>query len=287
MEESRSTKKFKENLIRELPFYPNNKETMDELKSQRLSEVLIHYLHWKSRIVPPRPRQVYVAQEAKTDKKWKSNEVGLSKLLKMVSLGQDIYPYHSRRAHKKGYTPISRIRCGEVDSWDDKDQLLNTRGFHHFHLNMKIQCSGLSERTDEVLFAFVTRDKFHAVGIFDHRVFEPPDSSGNGNKERERMWHLHERYTTEGMEPGTLFVSNPIMSSGHPMHLRLQADRYVEIVEHNDPHLDNRKFVNEIYKQVEIPCPAKYNLEWYMDSLDLCIYDKRNDIGFVIYPGPI
>jgi hypothetical protein len=57
MEESKRIKKLKASLIKELPFFPNDKKTLDELGGQDLNAVLIHYLNWKTRIVPPRPRK--------------------------------------------------------------------------------------------------------------------------------------------------------------------------------------------------------------------------------------
>jgi hypothetical protein len=197
--ESKRVIRLKVNLIKELPFFPNDKATLNEMESQGLNGVLIHYLHWKTRIVPPRPRKIQIAPEVTSDKRWAQLKAGINGLLEKVRNGEDIYPYHSQRAHKNGYTPVQRVRDGEVDSWEDKDQLLNTKGFYHFHLNMNVQSSGLSERTDDVLLAFISRDSFHAIGIFDHSVFESTDSGGRMTAERERMWKLHEKHTTLGM----------------------------------------------------------------------------------------
>ncbi len=287
MEESKRIKKLKYRLIKELPFFPNDKDTLSELEGQDLNGVLIHYLHWKTRIVPPRMRKVKISPEVTSDKRWKSLKQGINGLLDKVRNGEDIYPYHSKRAHKNGYTPSQRVRDGEVDSWEDKDQILNTKGFYHFHLNMNVQQSGLSERTDDVLFAFVSRDDFEAIGIFDHSVFESTDSNGVMTPERERMWKLHERHITQGMEPGTTYISNPIMSSGHPMYLIMMCDFYAQIIRDNDAKLDDRLFVNDLYDQGGLPHPSKYSFEWHMDSLDLGIYDKKSKVFFSIHKGPI
>lgn len=285
MEETKRIKKLKAELIKELPFFPNDKATLSELETQSLNGVLIHYLHWKTRIIPPRKRKVQIAPEVTSDKRWKSLKTGINGLLDKVRNGEDIYPYHSQKAHKNGYTPAQRVSNGEVDSWEDKDQLLNTKGFHHFHLNMNIQSTGLSERTDDVLFAFVSRDNFHAIGIFDHDVFEPVEKSGNMTPERERMWSLHEKYTTYGMEPGTVYVSNSISTSGHPLYLIRMADYYAKIIRENDPKLDDRLFVNSLYDQGKLSHPNKYNFEWRMDALDLGVFDRKTNVLFNIHKG--
>jgi len=287
MDESKRIRNLKSRLIKELPFFPNNKETLRELETQSLSGVLIHYLHWKTRIVPPRKRKVRIAPEVTSDKRWKVLKLGINALLDKVRNGDDIYPYHSKKAHKEGYTPFKKNEEGKVDSWEDKDQILNTKGFHHFHLNMSVQESGLSERTDDVLFAFVSRDEFQAIGIFDHDVFESADNNGIMNSERSRMWDLHEKHITFGMEPGTAYMSNPIMLSGHPLYLIRMSDYYFRIIKELDSKLDDRSFVNVIYEQGKFPSPKKCNLQWWFDSLDIGILDKKTNIFFSVHKGHI
>lgn len=287
MEETKRIAKFKSQLIKDLPFFPNDRTTLIELEGKNLSDVLFHYMHWKTRIVPTRKRKVQIAPEVTADKRWKLLKEGINGLLDKVKNGQDIYPYHSERAHSKGYTPAQRIRDGQADSWEDKDQLLNTKGFHHFHLNMNVQSTGLSERTSDVLFAFVSRDKFHAIGIFDHDVFEPVDSNGNMTLERRRMWALHEKHATLGMKPGTAYFSNPITSSGHPLYLGRLADYYARIIREIDPKLDDRVYVNSLYAQGELPPPKKYNFEWQMADLDLTVLDRKTNVLFSIHKGHI
>ncbi|WP_237930420.1 hypothetical protein [Buttiauxella sp. S19-1] len=285
MEESKRIKKLMAALIKELPFFPDEKTTILELESQGLNGVLIAYMHWKTRIVPARRRKVQIAPEVTNDPRWKTLKHGINALLEKVRKGENIYPYHSKRAHKKGYTPSVRVTNGEVDSWEDKDQLLNTKGFHHFHLNMNVQSSGLSERTDDVLFAFVSRDKFHAVGIFDHSVFDKTDASGVMTTERERMWMLHEKHITLGMKPGTVYMNNPITTSGHPVQLIRMGQHYSSIIRQIDPQLDDRSYVNSLFENAKLPSPERYNFEWKMESLDLIAFDKKNNVNFIFNKG--
>jgi len=287
MEESKTIRKLKSNLIKELPFFPNNKETLTELESQGLNGVLIHYLHWKTRIIPPRSRKIKIAPEVTSDIRWKGLKSGINSLLNKIREGEDIYPYHSQRAHNYGYTPSQRVRDGEVDSWEDKDQLLNTKGFHHFHLNMNVQHTGLSERTDDVLFAFVSRNEFHAIGIFNHDVFKSVGIDGAMTLERDRMWQLHEKYTTIGMKPGTAYMSAPIMASGHPMYLIRMCDYYAKIIRETDSKLNDRTFINSLYDQGNLPYPSKYNFEWRIDSLDLDLFDKKSEVYFRLHEGHV
>ncbi|MDX5406216.1 MAG: hypothetical protein LPK11_04100 [Chromatiaceae bacterium] len=287
MEVSGRIKKLKDNLIKELPFFPNDKETLEELKNQDINNVLLHYIHWKTRLIPARVRKVQIAPDVTADRRWRNLKENINSLLKKVRNGEDLTPYLSKRAHKNGYTPRQRIVDGEADSWDDKDQILNTKGFHHFHLDMELETSGLSKRTDDVLFAHVTRDSFHAVGIFDHSVFDSSSDGENLSDERNRMWEIHKKYVTIGMEPGTVYMSNIIMSSGHPMYLLRMADYYADIIKNTDPQLEQREFVNDIYDQAKLSRPNKFKLEWHLDGLDLGLVDKKNGVFFNALQGPI
>lgn len=287
MEESKRIRSLKKRLIKELPFFPNNKVTLSDLESKSLNGILIHFLHWKTRLVPARQRRVQIATEVTADKRWRTLKKDIKALLNKIRNEDDVFPYLSKRAHTYGYTPAQRITDGEVDSWEDKDQLLNTKGFHHFHLNMTVQSTGLSERTDDVLFAYVTRDTFHAIGIFNHSVFESVDDNGNMNDERSRMWAIHEKHATLGLEPGAVYMSHPIATSGHPIYIVQMADFYAKIIREHDPKLDDREFVNNLYDQGKISHPSKYNFEWQINDLDLCTYDKKTEVLFNIHLGYI
>ncbi len=287
MEESRKIRQLKEKLINELPFFPNEKSIRTELENLSLNGVLIAYLHWKTRIVPPRRRKVNISPEVTSDKRWKELKSGIHGLLDKVRKGEDLYPHLSLRAHKYGYTPVERIRNGEVDSWEDKDHLLNTKGFHHFHLSMNIQSTGLGVRTNSVLFAFVSRDQFHAVGIFDHSVFDKPDILNGMSEERERMWALHEKHTTFGMKPGTVYMNNPITSSGHPVNIIMLADRYAAIIREYDQKAEERNFANELYAQSPSSPPERYKFDWGIQGLDLVLFDKKNRVTFNIHKAHI
>ncbi|SEQ12818.1 hypothetical protein SAMN03080615_00551 [Amphritea atlantica] len=285
MEESKSINRLKNKLIKELPFFPNEKKTLEELESKNINEVVIHYLHWQTRQVPARIRTVHRAPELTSDKRYKTLKEDINSLLDKVRNGESLHPFLSHRAHQKGYTPVQRVKDGEVDGWEDKDQILNTKGFHHFHLDMTLEQSGLSKRTNEVLFAFVDRKSFHAIAIFDHSVFEQSDASGSMTDERKRMWDVHEKYATLGMKPGSVYMNNPIMTSGHPLYLIRLADHYTRRILEIDPRLGEREFVNSIYKEANLEPPSKFNLDWHLEGLDLGILDKKNNVFFSVKQG--
>lgn len=202
MSEPKRITRLKNRLIRELPFFPNDKETLNTLNDKKINDILIHYLHWRTRLVPTRRRKTILAPEVTSDKRWKILKPGINALFDKVRNGIDISPHLSAAAHREGYTPLQRCKDGLSDSWADKDQILNTKGFYHFHLSMNIQESGLAERTGEVLFAYVSRELFHAVGILGKRgqiYFQPSAEAGSlrllgclfGGKPGEKRSSLH------------------------------------------------------------------------------------------------
>ncbi|MFQ2034222.1 hypothetical protein ACK35Y_15010 [Aeromonas veronii] len=283
--DSKRKANFKKVLIKKIPFFPDDKSTLLEIESHSLCDVMFYYLHWSTRQIPSRPRKVHLYPEVTSDKRYKKLKEQIKSLREKISNGEDLSPYLSLRAHKKGYTPKQRIIDGKVDSWEDKDQLLNTTGFHHFHLDMTVQHTGISVRTNEVLFAKVRRDEFHAVAIFDHSVFESIDENGSLSVERQRMWDIHKKYTTLGMRPGTAYIASPITSSGHPINIRRMADVYMSRIDQIDANLSARTFVNEIYQSVNMQPPTRYNFEWQIEGLDLAIFDTKNNVRFIVYEG--
>jgi hypothetical protein len=287
MIESKRIRRLKSKLIKELPFFPNNKETLSDLESQGVNGILVHYLHWKMRLVYPRPRKVQIAPEVTSDKRWQVLKSDINSLLKMIHEGRDVSPYLSKKAHTYSYTPMHRIDDGKAGKWEDKDFVLNTKGLHHFHLNMMLENSGLSKRTNDVLLAYVSRDDFHAIGIFDHSIFDSPSLDKEMSSESERMWRLHEKHTSVGMEPGTVYVSYPITTSGHPLHIMEMSSHYAGIILNFDKKLDDREFVNEIYGQTPFSAPEKFSFEWSIEAHDLCIIDKKTQARFIFHSGHI
>ena len=284
MSEPKRIKKLKKELIKQLPFFPNNKETLLELESQNIHPIMLHYLHWQARQVPVRQRSVQLAPEVTSDKRWNNLKENINLLFDKVRTGVDLSPHLSSKAHQKAYSPIE-TRNAKMDKWEDKDFILNTKGFHHFHLDMNIQNNGLVKRTNDVLFARVQRDSFHAVGIFDHSVFGSCKNIAEPSNELERLWKIYDKLTTLGLPPETVYISNPITTSGHPLFLVDESSRYCEIILSVDARLDDYTYIKSLYQEAKVTTPKKYKFEWFMDGLDLKLLDKKNSMVFIFKHG--
>ncbi|MBC8465606.1 hypothetical protein H8D57_01130, partial [bacterium] len=253
MSESKREIKFHGSIIKALPKFPNNKATKTKLEQMSLTTLLIHYLSWMCRYIAIKPREVEIEKSVQDDPRWITLQPQIDALLEKVRKGKDLTPHLSLQAHRKGYTPVASEKGPDVDRWADKDFLLNAMGYHHFHLGQKKEPKGHVIRTDDVVFARVTREKFTVVGIFDHSVFEPV-----GNKmsvERERLWSIFDEHVTRGASPGSVVISSPIATSGHPIHLVSTAQECFWIINQVNPRLDEKRFIDDLYSDAGIKVP--------------------------------
>jgi len=283
MNESRRIKKFRGEIIKSIPKFPNNRETKEKLEGMPLTTLLIHYLNWMIRYVSIKPRKIIIEPTVTADPRWKLLAEKVKVFLDKVRAGDNLTPYLSIQPHSKGYSPETSKTGLDVDRWADKDFLLNAMGFHHFHLGEKVETAGHVERTDDVLFARVGREEFTAIGIFNHSVFEP--TGDKMNVERKRLWEIFNEHTGRGVPSGSVVIPSLIATSGHPIHVVTTAQEYSRIIRYIDPKLDDPSFVNELYEGTKASAPAKIKLEWALNFSDLGIHETRTNHLFVLRRG--
>lgn len=282
--ESPRVRKFRLSVAKAIPKFPNDRATLELLEAKSLGSLLIDYANWAYRLIPPRPRSVVIEPSLTSDRRWKKLATSTQALLQLATAGDDLNPRLSEKAFRRGFTPATSQSGPDVDKWKDKDFLLNVMGYHHLHLSPVIERSGLAKRTNDVLFAQVTRDKFQAIGFFDHSVFERTDAvSQVMTDERNRLWEIYE---TRGRIPGAFYVMGPIATSGHAIqHVRL-ADRYAQIVAAIDPKLDDLATRAEVFPNLSAPALKAMKLEWRFNFLDFGLCDHSAMAFHVLQMGP-
>ncbi|MDH4186086.1 MAG: hypothetical protein OEV08_03730 [Nitrospira sp.] len=283
MDESKRIKKLRGEVIKAIPKFPNNRETKERLEGMPLATLLIHYLNWMIRYVSVKPRKTIIEPTVTADPRWRSLRVQVKALLGRVQLGENLTPHLSIQPHSKGYSPETSKTGPDVDRWTDKDFLLNVMGFHHFHLGEKVEAAGHVERTDDVLFARVSREYFTAIGIFNHSVFEP--AGDEMSDERKRLWKIFDEHTSRGVPPGSVVIPSHIATSGHPLHVVHTAQEYARIIYELDPKLDDPLFINELYGRAKVNAPEKIKLEWVLNFSDLGFHEARSNQLFVLRSG--
>jgi hypothetical protein len=115
------------------------------LEQKTITENLIINMTWRFRYVADRPRAVQIDNRASSDPRWATLKPGVDYLMNKVKTGNDLTPHLSLMPHTRGFTP-TQATAGQTLNWSDKDLLLNSTGFHHFHLGTRSACI----RTDHI-----------------------------------------------------------------------------------------------------------------------------------------
>ena len=140
--------------------------------------------------------------------------------------------------HNHGYTPAADPRTPGAHTWADKDFLSNVMGLHHFHLGLTMEGDHVA-RTNEVLFASVTRDEFEILGLFDHAAFEYEDD-GTMTPERVKLWKAFQARQEAGALPGQLMIGGyanlGITLSSQPAAVVFAAQRHVAVIQDVSGH---------------------------------------------------
>lgn len=281
--ESRRVRRLRDGIVNVVPRFPNDKASKNKLEQMSVASLLIVFLSWQMRFVRQGKRTIAIRQSASNDPRWKSLEPQIAQFLKKVERGEDLSPHLSLGVWREGYAPAAQQFGAGVDRWADKDFLLNVMGFHHFHLGTTLEKKGFIKRTDDVLFAFVTRTTFDVLGIFDHSVFENLDSSAMP-AERARLWQLYNDLLAEHAPPGSVVIANMVSLSGHQTGIVMLAQRHAHWIKELDPKLDDREFLGRTFYKDGLP--KKPKLEWAFQHLDLLLADETNNAYFLIQRAP-
>lgn len=283
---SKRVAKFQREMIATLPRFPNDKASLQLVEAMSLTDLLVAFLSWRLRFVAMRPRKFIAHSSATSDPRWSTLSANIAAFRAAVVAGQDLTPYLSLEPRTRGFSPAARGL--NADTWVDKDFLLNVMGFHHFHLGLTMEAAGHIARTNEVIFAAVDRDCFHAIGVFDHSAFENEDPNAM-TPERQRLWQTHENWIAAGVSPGAFIVSGGfgglgISTSAHPTAVVMAAMDYVRIINSIDPQLDDPAYVEQTFGA--LAAGQKRKLEWSLMYMDLGLFDPPSNTFYSLRRGP-
>ena len=274
-------------LVGVIPRIPNNKKSFESLRSKHLTDLLIVYNCWRLRNVAVRPRMVTGLSALESDHRTDALRENIEVFTNAAKAGMDLGPYLSRKAHRHGYVMPSDPELTDTVTWEDKDFTLNAMGLHHFHLGLRKQSSGLMERTNEVLFAFVTRDSIEILGLFDHSVFDWSVDDGM-TQERERLWSIRDEYLARGEQPGAILLDGygglGITTAGTPTMISIKAMQQAGLIREIDPKLDDCKYVETLFSGLAVP--SKLSLEWHYNDMDFGLLNKPSGHFILLMRGP-
>ena len=287
LDDSKRIKALRRDLIAAVPRFPNDKKSLQAMQAKSLTDLLITFFAWRLRHVGIRPRQVMGRTNLAGDPRAAALTPNIDAFLQVVEGGGDLTPYMSIEPRTKGYTPAAEGSGSHQDSWADKDFLLNVMGLHHFHLGLTLEAAGHAVRTNELLFASVTRDKFEIIGLFDHAAFKH-EHDGTMTAERQKLWSVYEARDAAQNLPGQISIGgyndSGVTLSGHPIAVVLAAQNHVRMLQEIDPKLESLDFVHSIYPEGSLH--AKPNLKWFYRHLDFGLLEEVASCFAVFRRGP-
>jgi hypothetical protein len=247
---SKRIKALQRELIAQVPRFPNDKASLKAMQAKSLTDLLIIFIAWRLRHVGIRARMVTGRSDLAGDPRATALAANIDAFQKVVEDGGDLTPYLSIEPRTKGYSPAAEGKGPDKDSWADKDLLLNVMGLHHFHLGLTIEAAGHAARTNELLFASVTRDTLDIIGLFDHAAFEH-EVDGTLTSERQKLWSAYEAREAAASLPGQLSVGGfsglGITISSHPVAVVRTAQDHVRVLREIDPKLEDPVYVRGVY----------------------------------------
>ncbi len=272
-------KRFRRELIKAIPRFPNDRASLQHMQQKHVTDLLIDYINWRSRYIGQRPRTISIEAAAQADPRWTSRVAAVTAFLDKVRRGDDLTPHLSIEPHTKGYTPAARApNAPPVDRWWDKDFVLNAMGYHHFHLGTKVQERGHVDRTDDLIFAEVQRDTLNVIAIFSHEVFNPNSS------ERSRLWSVHDQVFYRSAPPGSVVVPTMIATSGHTVKVVRYAQYCAKVIRDFEPKLDDWNYMATLYPQGQKMSP-KPKFAWGFYHLDLLVHEAVAPINLILTRG--
>ena len=284
---SKRFRKFRESLIKTIPRLPDDRTSLNALQSKSHTDLLIIYLCWRLRHVGRRPRNVTGLSVLVGDPRAEPLKRNIDAFTRAVVAGADLDPYISKRSHREGYVLDADPKKTNTATRDDKDHLLNVMGLHHFHLGLRQEASGLMARTDEVLFAHVSRDTIDVLGLIDHSAFEWSADNAIA-PERQKLWSICDEYQSAQAGPGAILMSgiggSGITLAGKPMVVTMKAIRQIELIRKIETELDDPKFTRDVV--AEFPVPRKIKPAWHYDHLDFGLQNEATGDFKCLMPGP-
>jgi hypothetical protein len=172
---------------------------------------------------------------------------GWKQLRSLVESGSDITPYLSKL--------ISRLT--------KKDSMLNDWGVHHFHLGEAMKGDFIN-RTGPLLFSLVTKDKFYAIGVYEHGSWADSDivetihrnwpevvkhyqlngvqSTTEITEEQRLTLRAKNVNSFVAVSDGTVYapIGGGVVGAGYNWQSIMQTDRQKSILENLENHLQSQ-----------------------------------------------
>lgn len=131
-----------------------------------VASILITYLNWRARFIPPHPRRVHLSRELLSSSKYAEHRPAIDAIVAKIATGEDLTAHLSKDIGTVHVARAKRPSGGGGRS--DLDRLIAEWGIHHLHLSLAVQNNGFVTRTGDLLFAYFAADDAFLIGVFPH-----------------------------------------------------------------------------------------------------------------------
>jgi hypothetical protein len=201
--------------------------------------------------------------------------------LQKVESGEDLGPHLSYLVDTTG---VILPGADSADKRGDIDAILTRYGMHHFHIGVTSP-QNPKGRSGTLIFAEVLETEFRIIAIADHRMFN------EGSPEQRDFSRICLSYCARDIPPGSGFMLNPVMSSGHSAVIMMFGLKCNAEIKRLDSQLDDPVFIDGLYGGQPIlrdgqpvQRPTKPSLAWHFNDLSFGILDRRTKVFFNIFP---
>ena len=190
-------------VLQNLPSDPNDADLQSHLKGKDVSELLIIYQNWQSRLIPAQPRTAHVSSALSSKKLAPQNQKALAAIIKDIEAGNLLTKYLSRGLRIATSLPANNPA---LQRRRDLDLMLNGWGIHHLHLSVNVEQDGFVARDRSIprqlLFAVFKTANAYLLDVMDH--------DGNWASK-----HLLETLVSEFPDSDSFYVLQGIKGCSH------------------------------------------------------------------------
>lgn len=291
---------LRQTLLNRIPCTP---EARVELEAEQLQGLIVHYLNYASRFVPPRPRQVIYADGFWTIRA--QELIGeVSAIEREIIEGADIKARLSSKLTSDGYIARKRADIGRPSKWSGKDFALNAFGAHHLHVGTR-DIKGDVKRTGPLLYVRFFRDCAVFLMVGDHKSFDDGSLAESVGRWQAQSGYEIKGIVTEGVDSSDfveqtriarrglsslakvgekLVLGSSVTTSGHSTAASVFSGRMIRALQEIDPQLDDRSYVEKVFHQVADRLPEKTELVWTFDVCDLMLLAPQASASWQVLP---